>query len=77
MGVAERGRGRQRVVRAGTQAGVLRRVAGVWRAGGVLGQAWLRVGGALRGQRGRVRFHLELEQIKVVEVLHGKRAGGQ
>lgn len=39
VGVAERWRGWQRVVRAGAQTGVLRGVAGVRGAGGVLGEA--------------------------------------
>lgn len=41
-----------------------------------MGQARLRVG-ALGRQRRGVRFDLELEQVKVVEVLHGQGAGGQ
>lgn len=72
VGVAEGGRGRQRVVGAGVQAGVWRGAAGVRRAGGVAGEVGLGV-----DARRSVRFHLELQEVKVVEVLHGERAGGQ
>lgn len=65
MGVAERWRGWQGVVRAGAQAGVLRRVAGIWRAGGVLGET--RFGKRTwRRERRSVRFHLKLEKVKVI-----------
>lgn len=65
VGITERRRGRQRVVRAGAQTGVRRWVAGVRGAGRVLGEARLGIG-ALCGERGSVRFHLKLEQVKVV-----------
>ena len=74
VGVAERGRGRQRVVRAGAQTGVLWRVAGVRGARGVVARFGIRT---RRREWRSVRFHLKLEEVKVIQVLHGQRAGGE
>lgn len=65
VGVAECWRGWQRVVRAGAQTGVLRRVAGIRRVRGVLGETGFRIRTWRREWRS-VRFHLKLEKVKVV-----------
>lgn len=76
VGVAECRRGWQRVVRTGAQAGVLGGVAGVWGAGGVLRGPRFGIG-TWRRQRRRVGFHLKLEKVKIIQVFHCQRAGGQ